>query len=264
MDFVDLFVGAEPEEEKPEESPVSHERPAWLGPPAGELGVAVPLQLVLARTDRSALAISHAMAFSSGITFELAAHVGGLTRQKTHLLFHEQHPGPIDGEDLPDGFLRFGVELPDGRRVSNLGGRRRLFAGATDPSPPVLIQHRGGGGQSGEDSVSWQVSFWLWPLPEPGRLSLYVEWPVAGIELSRADLETEQLLTAAGKATRLWSEPGTGAWTLSAGQSVMMQRIASREEPTAESAAVPVAELDALEAALANALRAVRRSRRSR
>lgn len=262
MDFLDLFVGAEPEEEPPEEPPVSHERPAWLGPPTGELGVAVPLQLVLAQTDRSALAISHAMAFSSGITLELVAHVGGLTRQKTHMLFHEQHPGPLDEEDLPDGFLRFGVELPDGRRVSNLGGRRRLFAGTREPTAPVLIQHGGGGGQSGDDSVSWQVSFWLWPLPEPGRLSLYAEWPAAGIELSRTDLDTEQLLAAAAQATRLWSEP-TGAWTSSAGQAVMMQRVASTDEPAGETAAVPVSELDALEAALASALRAVRRSRRS-
>jgi len=46
-------------------------------------------------------------------------------------------------EELPDDVLRFGFELADGRRVTNIGH----FPGFEDqPEGPILIQRGGGGG----------------------------------------------------------------------------------------------------------------------
>jgi hypothetical protein len=60
-------------------------------------------------------------------------------------LLHEQHPFGSGAEDLPDGFLRLGVELPGGAKPSNIGGQPFPEG---DPEGPIFI-HRGGGGVQG-------------------------------------------------------------------------------------------------------------------
>src|SRR6266571_3628723 len=123
MRFADLF-SLDLDEQEPPEPPVEQERPEWLGPPNGELGVPVPIGLVLARSERGVIAVSHALAYSSGASLDLVAHVGGLKAGQAHGFFHDQHSGHSAADELPDGFLRFGVELANGARVSNIGQRR--------------------------------------------------------------------------------------------------------------------------------------------
>lgn len=257
MNFVDLFVDDTAPEE-PEPPVVPHERPVWLGPPTEELGAAVPVGLVLARSERGVVAVSHALVYSTGVSFELVAQVSGLTPSESSRVFHEQHQGRLGDDDLPDGFVRFGIELPDGRRVSNLGGRRRLF-GETEPAGPVLIQHGGGGGQSETGAVSWKAEVWLWPLPEPGALRLYAEWPIAGIGVSSHELDSRELLGAVANVVRLSGETPSGSGGGWISSSSVGQVVMAASAPTGTPAAD---ELDALEAALAAALRAIRRSRR--
>jgi hypothetical protein len=137
VSFGDLFARdfVEPEPQPP----VEHEQPEWLGPPSSELGVAVSLGLVLARSQRGVVALSHALVHSNGVQFQLVGHVGGLEPGRSNLIFHEQHAGRMGQGELPDGFLRFGLELPDGRRVSNLDEQGwRTGAAADGPSGPVL------------------------------------------------------------------------------------------------------------------------------
>jgi hypothetical protein len=263
VSFVDLF--ADDLEPPPlPEPPVVHERPVWIGPPEGELGVAVPLGLVLARSDRGVVALSHAVAHSTGITLELVAHVSGLDRRRMNVLFHEQHDIDTGGADPPDGFLRFGLELAGGARVSNLGGRRPWASPEETPSAPVLVRRGGGGGQSSGTSISWSIGFWLWPLPPPGALQVYCEWPVAGIALAAAELDTAPLLDAAARAERIW-EPGErlGGWTSSAASQIVMSHGAEEAAPADdETLQVPAAELREAREALQAALRALRRLER--
>lgn len=265
MSFVDLFAGDVEPEEPPE--PVAHERPVWLGPPDGELAVPVPLGVVVARSERGVIALSHALAHSTGVSFTLAAHVGGLTPKQSNTIFHEQHAGRLGLDDLPDGFLRFGVELADGQRVSNLGGRHPHGAPDESPRGPVLFQHGGGGGHSSGNAISWNLAFWLWPLPPAGTIRLFCEWPVAELALSRVEVETAPILEAAGRAVQLWSGDGAGGgWTSSVGQHMMaMSSSASRPETADgddDTVAVPRAQLTALEESLQSTLRALRRAGR--
>jgi hypothetical protein len=256
--FADLFA-ADVDEPAPPEPPPVHERPAWVGPPDGELGVAVPLGRVLARGDRGVVALSHALAYSTGLSFDLVAHVGGLDRRTAGSIFHEQHGGHVDAAELPDGFLRFGIELPDRTRVSNLGARRPWVQPGSEPHAPVLFQHGGGGGQSSGSSISWSLAFWLWPLPPAGVLRLACEWPVAGIGLTQAELDGAVLLEAAVGATRIWAGEGEGAWTRASSQYAVSQaREVAAPEPD-RAVAVPAAELRAVQDALQAALQALRR-----
>src|SRR5579885_1536005 len=268
MRFDELFGAEEAEAPEP---PVAHERPVWLGLPDGELGVAVPLGVVLAETGRGAVALSHALVFSSGVSFDVVAHAGGLTPGQANRVFHEQHAGRMEAEEqLPDGFFRFGLELPDGQRVSNLGGaHRRLMRDDHPPAGPVLFQHGGGGGQSSGTSVSWNLTFWLWPLPGPGLLRFYCEWPVASIYLSHVDVESAPLLAASRDVVQLWAreEGGSSVGTVSTisrqyATSSSAGNESATEQRDGESVAVPAAQLRALEDALRSALEALRKAAR--
>jgi len=61
----DFFRPPEPPPE-PEPTPL---QPAWMGPPENEIGVAVALRLLLARTEKVAVALTNAAAFSNVARF---------------------------------------------------------------------------------------------------------------------------------------------------------------------------------------------------
>jgi hypothetical protein len=150
MSFTEMFGFAAGESEQPGEP----DRPPWLGQPDDELGVAIPQGIVLARSERGAIGLSHAIAHPSGVLFEFLAHARGLSHAEANRLFHEQHM--FEDEELPDGLLRLGMELPNGARVSNLGGWRaqsKAMSADEEHEGPVLFPSAGGGGMSAGDRV---------------------------------------------------------------------------------------------------------------
>ena len=119
-------------------------------------------------------------------------------------MFHEQHGGFDDDDGLPDGFLRVGIELPGGARVSNLSAHRMFRRRETRPDEPVLMMHGGGGGQASDNQASLRPGYWLWPLPEPGTLLLSCEWPIADIALQTVEIDGTRLHEAAQHVSLLW------------------------------------------------------------
>ena len=203
MSFIDLF-SIEPDEEPPRELREEHEPEPWFAPPENELGVAVSLGVIVGRSEKGVLALPQMTVYSTGSQFELVAQARGLRRSQANRLFHEQHQGLDEEEGLPDGFLRVGIELPGGARVSNLRGHRRFREPQLSPDGPVLTMHGGGGGQSSEGCVSLRPGYWLWPLPQPGTLFLSCEWPIAEIGLSTVEIDTARLRKAAQQVSLLW------------------------------------------------------------
>lgn len=204
--FIQMFSF---DEDDGNEEDVEHEprrMPPWFGPPEDELGAVVPLGLVAARSESGVVALSHATVYSTGLALDVIAATRGLSESQSNRLFHEQHLFE-EGEEPPAGFLRIGLELPDGNRVSNLGGRmgrRRFMKPDEEPDGPVLMEHGGGGGSGGGGRVRLHPAFWLWPQPESGTLRFFCEWPVAEIPLSFVDLDAGELEASAGRAVRLW------------------------------------------------------------
>ena len=210
MSFDDLF-GVDVEEPEPE-PPVAHQVPSWHGPPAGELAVPVPLGLVLARSERGVVAASHVLVYSAGLQFALVAHVEGLKRGESNRIFHDQHAASSGLDDLPEGLLRFGVELPDGQRASNLDQRWRRGWNDGEPPGAVLSPGGGSGGGSSGTSADWSFGYWLWPLPTKGVLRLYCEWPIAHIPLTTAEVDTGPIVEASTRVTPLWPVETGGPW----------------------------------------------------
>jgi hypothetical protein len=205
--FVEMFR-LDPGGERPKDGQEEVVRPAWFAPPEDELGVSVPLAVVVSRSDKAVVALRHVTAYSTGVTLELVAAGRNLREVEAQRLFHEQHIADPD-EGLPEGSLRVGIEFADGRRVSNLSDRRHLW-GQPDQEPegPLLMQSGGGGGSAGSGRVTMNPAYWLWPLPPSGTLHLFVEWPSLGIALSSADLDGSAIVAAASKSQPLWNDGG--------------------------------------------------------
>jgi hypothetical protein len=196
--FIEAF-GFDGEGDPPEEE---HHPPAWFGPPEDELGVAISLNLVIGRSEQGAVALSRATSFTTGLTLSFVAQARDLDRRTAQSLFHEQHPFGAGEEDLPDGFLRLGVELRGGAKASNIGGYRPFGEG--EPEGAVFIHRGGGGGNGRRDGVTMQNDYWVWPLPEPGPFRVSCEWPLVGIALSTVEIDGAVLVEAATRVVPLW------------------------------------------------------------
>jgi hypothetical protein len=178
-------------------------RPRWY-PPEDELGAAVPLGIVVGRSEEAVVALSHVLVHSTGLRFPFLARARGLTRRTVQRLMQEHDRQPFP-EDLSDAVLRLGLELPDGARVSSLGHSPPWGRGPGDePEGPLFFAHGGRGGSGGEDSVTLQDSYWLWPLPPPGPIRVFCEWPAVGIPLTRAEIDGAAIAQAAARVTPLW------------------------------------------------------------
>jgi hypothetical protein len=190
---------------EPEPEP---EQPPWIGPPENELGVPVPLRLLLARTDDVAVALVDVAAYSTGLEFRMEVRLRAHDELVDPFGMQMRHPRRAAEAGIPDEVLRFGFELPDGRRVTNISP----FPHAEEAQEgPVLMQRGGGGG-----GRSWSFGYWLWPLPPSGRLAVVVEWPSQGIDMTRVEVDADPLLAAAAQSERLWPHGGAssgGGWT---------------------------------------------------
>ena len=75
-----------------------------------------------------------------------------------------------------------------------------VAVGAPPRDHPELVFLPGGSGGGGR---RYDHRYWTWPLPPAGPLTLACEWPAAGIALTHSEIETGQLLAAAGQGERL-------------------------------------------------------------
>lgn len=196
----DFFTPPPPPPREPEPSPL---QPEWLGPRDNELGEAVAVRVVLARTADVAVAVNDVVAYSNGIELGLAVRMRTTDQWADPYGMHYGHTRAGRAE-LTEEVLRFGVEFGDGRRATNIGG---FPHGEPAPSEPVLVQRGGGGG-----GRTWDMRMWLWPLPPPGALVLVCEWPKHAIELTRVEVDAQPLLDAAARSEQLWpgGEPSSG------------------------------------------------------
>jgi hypothetical protein len=166
----------------------------------------VPLELILARSQSTAVLLTGIRAFPTGLSMTLGVRVRGPLRRRD--LHSEVFDGPYNHDmdaQWQAGRLKWGFELADGRRVTNVDPpvwREHHDQGddlTWQPDRPVLS---GGGGGGGMRSVDRDV--WLWPLPPPGRLSVVCEWLEQDIEMSIHELHAQPFLDAAARAEPVW------------------------------------------------------------
>jgi hypothetical protein len=177
MGFFEEIPPAVPEE-------LSTRQPEWSGPPENVVGATVPLDLVLANTGDVAVTVGGMTAYPTGVSFEV--RVLHRRRPAEDAFFRLHHPGP--------GGLRLGVELADGSRA--IADR-----GPEEPGRGPMLSPRGGGG----GGLSYELGFWLWPLPPPGPVRFACRWPDEGIEETIAEIDAP-IREAAARAAELWPD----------------------------------------------------------
>jgi hypothetical protein len=208
---VGFFDPPRPPPERPE--PEWRPPPSWLESPRNELGAPVPLRLVLARTDRVAVALVGATAYSTGVTFNLATRWrrGGAIDDADAFYddpfeFPFGHPTRRRHQrgELPPEILRFGIQFSDERKATTVGWTFPWAGddeGEEEPSVPVLLQGEGGGSEG-----EWESEFWLWPLPPPGPVAFVVEWPAREIGLTKHEVDASVFIEASTRSEVLWPE----------------------------------------------------------
>jgi hypothetical protein len=162
----------EPPPPPPEpETPEDFEVPEWYGSPRGVLGGVVPLELLLARSDKAAVVIESATVYPTGMEFVIDVRWRERSEEWLFPEGFERRRRRAEG-GLPDELFRSGVQFADGSKATSLGsgldmplavahGEQEAAEGGTiaavddeesedetKPSGPVLsVQRAGGGGQ---------------------------------------------------------------------------------------------------------------------
>ena len=172
--------------------------PASFRPPRNVLPGGAPITLIVARGDRTVVAVTGIQAYLAGFGFTLSLRLRNLSGREEHLLPYLLDDAAVEADPLPDEFLRFGVQFADGRKATNLD--QPPFDPEHEPDRPVLHQHGRGGGSI------WDREHWVWPLPPTGPLAFVCEWPARGIPESRAEIDAGVILEAAGRAVTLWPD----------------------------------------------------------
>jgi hypothetical protein len=99
--------------------------------------------------------------------------------------------------DDPGDLFEFGVEYPGGLAGSNRTSTEKIIQlerGVSNNGPLVV-----GGGGGLHHGYAWRV----WPLPPPGRLRFFCEWPASGVPRAYAEIDASLLLDKVPEATIL-------------------------------------------------------------
>lgn len=173
---------------------------AWqrrMSAPDNEVPAAVPISLLLGRTDDLAVALSGARVYSTGLSLDVAVRLRRSPSRVDGMGLHQAVLG-FPGEQA-DGRLLLGVEYADGRTAANVGAG--AWPPGSDNDEPVLVPGGGGGGGRRYDHA-----LWLSPLPGPGPLALLCAWPERGLPETRTVVDGDLLLVAARDVVVLWPD----------------------------------------------------------
>lgn len=167
--------------------------PTWPEIPDDELGVAVPMQHVVASGDEAAVVLSSCVAYTTG--FQLGVGI----RKKRAPEPIRYPPGPRHAP--PEMSLDVGVRFSDGRESTSAGWGRGPTLKDPEPAGPVIGRRSGGGG-----GRHWDMNYWVWPLPPGGPLTITCHWPAGGVPDGSVEVDGSAIREAGGRSQKLWSD----------------------------------------------------------
>jgi hypothetical protein len=181
------------------------------------VGRTVALNLVLGQSTKAVIWIPSVTVYPDG--FELRLEIRQRDEEgwsdQFSLLHHRGSRSP--DRELDPELLRFGIELSDGSKATNVNAGTGPRDWDTPPAGPILSGGDGGGGGLAGGGARLHYGYWVWPLPPEGPLSFVCEWPIADIAETRTEIDSAPLRDAAREAVIVWSGSETGAdsddWT---------------------------------------------------
>jgi hypothetical protein len=146
----------------------------------------VAIRKSVARAHGVEILLTNVVAFSSGFAFDVEILGAKARAYDVHGLEYFKG-GPVES------VLRFGIELEDRRRATNLDRitetRRHgsgLISYATSSKPDGLI-----------------ASVWSWPLPPSHRATFACDWIALGVDFTRLELDADAVRAAGIRSKRL-------------------------------------------------------------
>jgi hypothetical protein len=94
--------------------------PAWIAPPHNVLPGIAPMQVIVARTDETVIAVAGIQAYPAGFSFTLSLRLRNLSAQEEQRLPYLFDSTDPEDDPLAGDFLRFGVQFADGRKATTL------------------------------------------------------------------------------------------------------------------------------------------------
>lgn len=176
-------------------------QPRWSGPPDEEVGVAVAARMVIASQPRLFIAVTDCTAYSNGFT------IGVAVRSKDEIPpdamgFMHREPGEDTG-------IQISVRFSDGRDTRGGTGPHSALMDyyrdwsegkdPVEPPGPVIGQMGGGGG-----GKRWDFSFFVWPLPPDGPVTITCRWPRRGLQTAGKELNGTAIRAAGLKSKSVW------------------------------------------------------------
>jgi hypothetical protein len=170
--------------------------------PDDEVPCAVPVQVMLAHTDKLAVFVAELLVYSTGLTFalQLAQHSSFADQRLVDAWLQPPH---LVGKDRPF----FGVDYADDRYTVHDSWA------ADDPAVATLaevakrrgdrwpvLKPTGGRGRIGR----YEVDFYLSPLPPPKELRFVLAWPSQDLAESSAVVDADDIVRAADRVRQLW------------------------------------------------------------
>lgn len=165
----------------------------WPEIPDDELGVAVPMQHVMASVDEVVIVLTNCVAYTTG--FQLGV---GIRKKRA--------PGPIryrrgPHTEPPEMSLDVGIRFSDGRESTRRGWGPGPILKDAEPAGPVIGRRSGGGG-----GRHWDMNFWVGPLPPDGPLTITCRWPVGGIPDGSVEVDGSAIREAGERSQKLWTD----------------------------------------------------------
>jgi hypothetical protein len=152
---------------------------------------------LVARSDRCAIAIGGLVVYTLGFEAVVRLRLRDVDPWIDPLGHRYGPSGRFRNEgQLPDDLLRMGVELADGIKATSTDEH---FRRPDEPPPSGYFQMSGGGG-----GQRWDFTCWVWPLPAKPPTTFVVEWPALGIQLTRYELPTEEIVQAGKRSVSIW------------------------------------------------------------
>ncbi|MHB1569983.1 MAG: hypothetical protein ACYC0H_12375 [Solirubrobacteraceae bacterium] len=202
--------------------------------------------LPLARSDRAEVYVDYLDAYPEGFELEIRASCS-VAYHELAREGDESGPDPFGrhwpmvGEQrdvLPPQLLRVGVQFADGRAATSIGGHDRPLGG------PVMDALRGGGRGRGGESHFHQ-GYWISPLPPPGPLAVFCEWPAVEIPVVRQEIDARLILDAADTARAMFGDghhvlKDGRAWCLGTSAEAAWINEGTSAGPTITSAIPPI------------------------
>jgi hypothetical protein len=185
----------------PPPEPARFEQPAWERSDAVIPG-SVPGEVLLARTERAAVALGSVRAYPNGFEFTLNVRLRdedefGLGADPFERPWRRRDPQAAEDQ------LRLGILYADGRRAVTDG--LSWPDDANESGELVLLPMGSGGGER-----SWDGDFWVHPLPPDGPVTFVASWLRYEMAEVRAELDGTAIRAAAGRAVILWPEAPPG------------------------------------------------------